>query len=100
MRLQLSGPNRGLMDPETYDQLFTMHGITMIFWYAQPILTGFAVYLIPLMSGARDLPFPRLNAFTYWVFLFSGLYVYGSTLLYHFSRLHTGGRVKSTGPSG
>jgi len=82
MRLQLASANRGLMDPETYDQLFTMHGVTMIFWYAQPILTGFAVYLIPLMSGARDLAFPRLNAFTYWVYLFSGLYLYGSTLLY------------------
>jgi len=82
MRLQLAGPNRGLMDPETYDQLFTMHGITMIFWYAQPILSGFAIYLIPLMTGARDLAFPRLNAFTYWTYLFSGLYLYGSTLLY------------------
>src|SRR5579884_2573437 len=82
MRLQLASANRGLLDPETYDQLFTMHGITMIFWYAQPILSGFAIYLIPLMSGARDLAFPRLNAFTYWVFLFSGLYLYGSTLLY------------------
>jgi heme/copper-type cytochrome/quinol oxidase subunit 1 len=50
--------------------------MTMIFWYAQPILTGFAVYLIPLMIGARDLAFPRLNAFTYWMFLLSGLFLY------------------------
>ncbi len=82
MRLQLAGPNRSVVDPETYDQLFTMHGMTMIFWYAQPILSGFSIYLIPLMSGARDLAFPRLNAFTYWTYLFSGLYLYGSTLLF------------------
>ncbi len=82
MRLQLTSPNEGLLDPETYYQIFTMHGITMIFWYAQPILSGFAIYLIPLMIGARDLAFPRLNAFTYWMFLFSGLYVYGSALLF------------------
>jgi cytochrome c oxidase subunit I len=81
MRLQLAGPDRNLLGPETYDQLFTMHSITMIFWYAQPILSGFAIYLIPLMSGARDLAFPRLNAFTYWSYLFSGLFLYGSTLL-------------------
>jgi cytochrome c oxidase subunit 1/cytochrome c oxidase subunit I+III len=81
MRLQLSGPDRSIVAPETYDQLFTMHGMTMIFWYAQPILSGFSIYLIPLMAGARDLAFPRLNAFTYWSYLFSGLYLYGSTLL-------------------
>ena len=82
MRLQLARANAGLIDPETYDQLFTMHGTTMIYWYAQPILSGFAIYLIPLMAGARDLAFPRLNAFTYWVFLLSGLYLYGSVLLF------------------
>ena len=82
MRLQLARPNSGLLDPETYDQLFSMHGITMIYWYAQPILSGFAIYLIPLMSGARDLAFPRLNAFTYWVFLLSGLFLYGSVLIF------------------
>ena len=53
-----------------------MHGITMIFWYASPILSGFAVYLVPLMIGARDMAFPRLNAFTYWTFLFSGIFLY------------------------
>ncbi len=86
IRLQLSAPNNGLVDPETYYQIFTMHGMTMIFWYAQPILSGFAIYLIPLMIGARDLAFPRLNAFTYWTFLFSGLMLYGSTLLYQAPR--------------
>lgn len=82
MRLQLAKPNNGMLAPETYYQVFTMHGITMIFWYAQPVLSGFAIYLIPLMIGSRDLAFPRLNAFTYWTFLFSGLLLYGSALLY------------------
>src|SRR5690606_15600299 len=53
-------------------------GITMIFWYAAPILAGFGNYLVPLMLGARDMAFPRLNAFTYWTFLFSGLFLYCS----------------------
>ncbi len=86
MRLQLARPNERILDPETYYQIFTMHGITMIFWYAQPILSGFAIYLIPLMIGTRDLTFPRLNAFTYWTFLFSGLLLYGSTFLYEAPR--------------
>jgi cytochrome c oxidase subunit 1/cytochrome c oxidase subunit I+III len=81
LRLQLSGPNASLLTPEMYDQIFTMHGMTMIFWYAQPILSGFAVFLIPLMIGARDLAFPRLNAFTYWTFLFSGVLLYISPFL-------------------
>lgn len=81
MRLQLARPNAGVLNPETYDQIFTMHGMTMIFWYASPILSGFANYLIPLMIGARDMAFPRVNAFSYWTFLLSGLFLYGSTLL-------------------
>src|SRR5487761_627929 len=76
LRLQLAHANGTLLSPEQYDQIFTMHGMTMIFWYASPILSGFAIYLIPLMIGARDLAFPRLNAFTYWTFLFSGLFLY------------------------
>jgi cytochrome c oxidase subunit I len=76
MRVQLARPDQALLNPEMYDQLFTMHGITMIFWYAQPILSGFAIYAIPLMIGARDMALPRLNAFTYWVFLLSGILVY------------------------
>ena len=81
IRLQLARSNQSLVDPETYDQIFTMHGMTMIFWYAAPILSGFANYLIPLMIGARDMAFPRLNAFSYWTFLFSGFLLYGSTLI-------------------
>jgi len=81
IRLQLTSPDQSYMTPEVYDQFFTMHGMTMIFWYAQPILTGFAVYLIPLMIGARDLALPRLNAFTYWTYLFSGIILYISPFL-------------------
>ena len=81
MRMQLAKPNGSLLDPETYDQLFTMHSTTMIWWYAYPILAGFGNYFIPLMIGARDMAFPRLNAFSYWVFLLSGLFLYGSTTI-------------------
>ncbi len=59
-----------------YDQLFTMHGVTMVFWYASPILSGFSNYLIPLMIGSRDMAYPRLNAFSYWSFLFSAVLLY------------------------
>lgn len=76
MRVQLTNANSAFLRPEMYDQIFSMHGITMIFWYASPILTGFSVYLIPLMIGARDMAFPRLNAFTYWTFLLSGIFLY------------------------
>jgi cytochrome c oxidase subunit I len=75
-RIQLSWPNQSFLTPEQYDRLFTMHGATMILWYAFPILTGFSVCLQPLVLGTRDMAMPRLNAFTYWVFLFSGLYLY------------------------
>ena len=81
MRLQLAAPNSTVLGPEAYTQLFTMHGVTMIFWYASPILSGFANYLIPLMIGARDMAFPRLNAFSYWTFLLSGLFLHGCLLM-------------------
>ena len=68
MRIQLARSDQSWLTPEAYNQLFTMHGMTMIFWYAAPILSGFANYLIPLMIGARDMAFPRLNAFSYWTF--------------------------------
>jgi len=76
MRLQLARPDQALLPPEMYDQLFTMHGVTMIFWYASPILSGFSNYLIPLMIGARDMAYPRLNAFSYWSFLLSAILLY------------------------
>ncbi len=81
MRLQLARAQQNIVTGEAYDQLFTMHGVTMIFWYASPILSGFGNYLVPLMLGSRDMAYPRLNAFTYWSFLLSGLLLYASPLL-------------------
>ena len=78
MRIQLSGPNSTVLTPEQYDQLFTMHGATMIIWYAFPVLSGFSNYLWPLIFGSRDMAFPRLNAFSYWIFLASGIFLYAS----------------------
>jgi cytochrome c oxidase subunit 1/cytochrome c oxidase subunit I+III len=78
LRLQLASSEQAILDPETYDQVFTMHGVTMIFWYASPILSGFGNYLVPLMLGARDMAMPRLNAFSYWTFLLSGVFLYSS----------------------
>lgn len=76
MRVQLAQPDLQFLSPEQYSQLFTMHGITMIFLYALPILSGFSNYLWPLVLGARDMAFPRLNALSYWVFLFAGIFLY------------------------
>jgi heme/copper-type cytochrome/quinol oxidase subunit 1 len=81
MRLQLAAPGENLVGSQSYIQLFTLHGMTMIWWYAAPILSGFANYLIPLMIGARDMAFPRLNALSYWIFVLSGLFLYGSLLI-------------------
>jgi cytochrome c oxidase subunit I+III len=81
IRTQLARPDQAVLSPEAYDQIFTMHGITMIFWYASPILSGFSNYLLPLMGGMRDMAYPRLNAFTYWTFLLSGVFVYVSPFL-------------------
>ena len=76
MRLQLAGPNGTLLTPEQYDELFSTHGMTMIFLYAAPILSGFSNYLWPLLLGSRDMAFPRLNAFSYWIYLASGIFLY------------------------
>jgi cytochrome c oxidase subunit I len=76
MRLQLAGPDLRLLSPERYDELFSTHGMTMIFLYAGPILSGFSNYLWPLLLGSRDMAFPRLNAFGYWTFLASGIFMY------------------------
>jgi cytochrome c oxidase subunit I len=80
MRLQLAGPNLSLLTPEQYDQLFSTHGMTMIFLYASPILSGFSNYLWPLLLGSRDMAFPRLNALSYWIYLASGLFLYAGFL--------------------
>src|SRR6478735_2194774 len=72
MRTQLLAPNGKVLGPDAYDQVFTMHGVTMIFFFVIPMTTGaFGNYLLPLMIGARDLAFPRLNAFSFWIFLAS-----------------------------
>jgi cytochrome c oxidase subunit 1/cytochrome c oxidase subunit I+III len=76
LRAQLARPESGLLSPEAYNQLFSMHGLTMIFLFVTPMLSGFGNYLVPLMIGARDMAFPRLNAFGYWVYLASGLLLY------------------------
>ena len=83
MRTQLAEPEAHVVGPATYDQLMSMHGITMIFFFIIPMTTGaFGNYLVPLMIGARDMAFPRLNALSYWLFLGSGLFVYSSFLLH------------------
>ncbi len=76
MRLQLAGPNGTLLTPEKYDELFSTHGMTMIFLYASPILSGFSNYLWPLLLGSRDMAFPRLNALSYWIYLAAGIFLY------------------------
>src|SRR6202789_1776876 len=75
-RLQLAWPERHLLTPEQYDQLFTTHGMTMIFLYAGPVLSGFSNYLWPLLLGARDMALPRLNALSYWIYLCAGVVLY------------------------
>jgi cytochrome c oxidase subunit I len=82
LRTQLAQPNSTVLGPNLYDQLFTMHGLTMIFWFIIPMTTGaFGNYLIPLMLGARDMAFPRLNALSFWVFIASGVFVYSGLFL-------------------
>jgi len=80
MRLQLAVPNNHLVGPATFNRLFTMHGTTMVFLVGMPIVAGMANYLVPLMIGARDMAFPRLNAFGFWIFLFGGVLLYYSYL--------------------
>jgi cytochrome c oxidase subunit 1 len=72
MRLQLAVPENRLINPDLYDQLFTVHGSTMMFLFAVPVLQAVAIYFVPLMIGTRNVAFPRLNAFSYWVYVFGG----------------------------
>src|SRR3954468_7944823 len=81
MRLQLAQPEAKLLGPDLYNQLFTMHGTTMMFLFAVPVMEAFGVYLVPLMVGTRNIAFPRLNAFSYWVYLFGGLFLWASFML-------------------
>ena len=78
MRIQLMVPNNHFVSPEVFNRMFTMHGTTMIFFVAMPILFGFGTYLIPLMIGTRDMAFPRLNALSFWLTAFGGLLLYFS----------------------
>ncbi len=88
MRTQLIEPNHHWLSPATYNQVFTMHGTTMIFLAVMPMLTAFMVYFTPLMIGARDVSFPRMNALSYWLYLMGGLLIYFS--FFAGDTLHTG----------
>jgi cytochrome c oxidase subunit I len=81
MRLQLSGAERKLLNPDEYNQIFTMHGSTMMFLFAVPVMEAMAVYLVPLMVGTRNIAFPRLNAFSYWMYLFGGCFLWISFVI-------------------
>src|SRR3954467_1755997 len=80
MRNQLATPGNHVVGPEVYNQLMTMHGTTMIFLFNTPVLAGFGNYVLPLQLGTRDMAFPRLNAFSYWIFVLSGIFFYASFL--------------------
>ena len=81
MRLQLAWPGNTVLDHDLYNQFVTMHGTTLMFLFAVPVLEGVAMYLIPKMIGARDVPFPRLGAFGYWCYLFGGVFLYAGFLV-------------------
>ncbi len=80
IRMQLLVPNNTLVPPDVFNRLFTMHGTTMVFFVGMPLIAGLMNYLVPLMIGARDMAFPRLNAFGYWMTLFGGALLYFSYL--------------------
>ena len=80
MRLQLARPESRLLGPDLYGEIFTVHGSTMMFLFAVPIMLGLGIYLVPLMIGTRNLAFPRLNAFSYWIYLTGGLLLYAGLL--------------------
>ena len=81
MRIQLARPENQFIGPDLYNQLFTMHGTTMMFLFAVPVMEAVGIYLVPLMLGTRNIAFPRLNAFSYWVFLFGGLFLWVAFIL-------------------
>src|SRR5438309_3112118 len=82
MRLQLSQPQNTVLGPDLYNEFFSTHGTVMMFLFAVPITQGFSVYLVPLMVGAREIAFPRLNAFSYWLYLFGGLLILGAFVVH------------------
>jgi len=80
IRAELARPDGKILSPDIYNQIFTMHGVTMIFLFVMPTLTGFGNYVVPLMIGARDMAFPRMNAFGFWTTLFAGMFLQSSFL--------------------
>src|SRR5690349_12304002 len=80
IRVQLIYPHNNFVSPQVFNRMFTMHGTTMIFFVAIPVLFGFANYLVPLMIGARDMAFPRVNAFSFWLTALGGFVLYFSFL--------------------
>jgi cytochrome c oxidase subunit I+III len=76
MRIQLARPENHFLSPDRYNQIFTVHGTTMMFLFAVPIMTAMGIYLVPLMVGARDVAFPRLNLFGYFIYLIGGIFLY------------------------
>src|SRR6266511_2380604 len=81
LRVQLGTPNNTFLSPDAYNQIFTMHATTMVFLAIMPLNVGFGNYVVPLMIGARDMAFPRLNALSLWLFIFGGLMLYSSFIL-------------------
>ncbi len=81
MRIQLARPDNTFIGPDLYNQIFSTHGTTMMFLFAVPVMQGLGIYLVPLMVGARSIAFPRLVAFSYWMFLFGGIFLFVSFLL-------------------
>jgi cytochrome c oxidase subunit I+III len=78
LRIQLGSPENTFLDAETYNQIFTMHGTTMMFLFVIPFIEALANYMLPLLLGTRDLPFPRMTALSYWTYLFGGIFLYSS----------------------
>jgi cytochrome c oxidase subunit I+III len=81
MRLQLSRPENRFLNPDVYNQMFSMHGTTMMFLFAVPVMEGIGIYIVPLMLGTRNIAFPRLNAFGYYTYLIGGLFLYAGFIL-------------------
>src|SRR5829696_3310816 len=81
MRLQLARPEGQVLGPDLYNQFFTTHGTAMMFLFAVPVMQAMGLYLVPLMIGTRNLPFPRMNLYGYYVYLFAGLLLFGGLLL-------------------
>lgn len=81
MRFQLAFPESRILNPNAYNEIFTIHGSTMMFLFAVPVMEGMGIYLVPLMLGTRNVAFPRLNAYGYYMYLFGGIFLYAGILL-------------------